>query len=176
MSGWARVVIVIATIVSAHVFQVQSSQPAEASMLGCTGSNDTSVNCISIHGTHLSVSNVRASRDNKGTVCNLSARMTATLDGSFVEPERWADGSQGCQYGVAWVDFEVNREYPDGTEICVVIFEDGQDTPGQPCGRIINPPPPSPGPAPCTEILDGPKSPNGAASGEAQDSVIDCPL
>lgn len=138
-----RVCVVLALVVGG-LFALPSSHRAAATSAGCTASGNTNANCIFVDGTGAHVNYVRAIRTEYGqNVCDLYAQMTAVHNGAYVEPARYAyaPGCSAPHVPTRWVDFNVNRNYPNGTQICVRIAIDGSGswTSGAPCATIIAP-------------------------------------
>lgn len=111
---------------------------AQADATGCTLAPLGDV-CIGVAGSGLHVDNVRAVRGKASYdfICNYSARtffhkpdgITDTYDSGIVH-------NGACSAGDAWIDFPVNTDFPDGTQVCIAFYENGEQQGGQPCETI----------------------------------------
>jgi hypothetical protein len=109
---------------------------AEASATGCTRGDGGKV-CISVNGKGLNVKSVRATfqRDGGKEICDYSAKVVVKYPkggGTELQKKGRSNCTLGAPFGIAYFDWNVNRDFPHGSKVYVYFYVRGKDVGGHP--------------------------------------------
>jgi hypothetical protein len=128
--------VILPAVVSVGALAIPSG--ANASSSGCTAA-PLGMSCINVHGSGLHVDRVDAVRDKASYdfICGYSARVIFHKpDGKTDVRDSGVVHNGACSVGRAWITFDINADYPDGTRVCTAFYENGEQQGGRPCEKV----------------------------------------